>query len=148
MTRLDSAWQAALAAEHQAAFGYTLLGPQVTGADQQRAITCSNAHESLRDATSVAIAAAGLTPVPPLADYPALYPVTDAAAARELAVRLEDDCAVAWRYLYLQAASTTGVRATSLRGSAQQALTGSAVRAAQWRASTTPTHATTAFPGV
>ena len=53
-----------------------------------------------------AIAAAGLVPVPPRADYPALYPVTGAAAARALAVRLENACAAAWRFLYLQAAST------------------------------------------
>jgi Domain of unknown function (DUF4439) len=145
--KLDSAWQAALAAEHQAAFGYSLLGPQLSGADQQRAINCSNAHESLRNGTSLAIAAAGLTPVPPQADYPALYPVANAAAAAELAVRLEDDCAVAWRFLYLQAASTTGTRATALRSSAQQALIASAVRGAQWRVTATPAHPTMAFPG-
>jgi hypothetical protein len=51
-------------------------------------------------------AAAGLVPVAPEADYPALYPVSDAAAARALAARVEDDCAGAWRYLYAQAATT------------------------------------------
>lgn len=143
---LDAAWQAALAAEHQAVFGYALLGPQLTGADQQLAVSCSNAHESLRDSTSAAIAAARLTPVPPQADYPALYPVPDAAAARALAVRLEDAGATAWRYLYLRAASA-GTRAHALRAAAQQQLTASAVRAARWRAIATPDHATTPFPG-
>jgi hypothetical protein len=141
MSPLRSAWQAALAAEQQAVFGYGLLGPRLAAADRQLAVTCSDAHETLRDRTEAALAAAGLTPAPPLADYPALYPVPDAAAARALAVRLEDGCAAAWRYLYLQAASTPGARAERLRPAAQAALTASAVRAAQWR------RATVAFPG-
>lgn len=148
MTALDTAWQAALAAEHQAVFGYALLGPHLSGAQQQLAVSCSDAHETLRDTTTDAIAATGRTPVPTQADYPALYPVRDAAAARRLAIRLEDDCASGWRYLYLQAASSTGARSTTLRASAQHALTASAVRATRWRALADPTHATTPFPGI
>jgi uncharacterized protein DUF4439 len=144
---LRAAWQAALAREHEAMFGYSLLGPQLSGADQQLAVACSNAHESLRDATSAAIAALGLTPVAPLADYPTLYPVPDARAARTLAVRLEDASASAWRYLYLRAASTTAPQARALRASAQRALTASAVRASRWRAIVTPARATIPFPG-
>jgi hypothetical protein len=148
MTALDTAWQGALAAEHQAVFGYALLGPYLSGAQQQLAVSCSDAHETLRDATTDAIAAAGRTPVPTRADYPALYPVRDAAAARRLAIRLEDDCASGWRYVYLRAASSAGARSTTLRASAQQALTASAVRATRWRALADPAHATTPFPGV
>jgi hypothetical protein len=148
VTALDVAWQAALAAEQQAAFGYSLLGPRLTGTDQQLAVACSNAHEALRDATAAGITGAGLRPVPPEADYPALYPVDDAAAAHTLAVRLENACAASWRVLYLRAASTTGTRARSLRAAAQQSLTASAVRATRWRAITTPGRATTAFPGI
>jgi hypothetical protein len=148
MTALDTAWQAALAAEQQAAFGYSLLGPRLSGPDQQLAVSCSDDHETRRDATAAAIAGAQLRPVAPKADYPALYPVADAAAARALAVRLEDDCAVAWRYLYLRAASATGARARALRATAQEALTASAVRATRWRALSTPGKATTAFPGI
>ena len=112
-----------------------------------------------------AISAAGHVPVAPQADYPQLYPVRGAADALALAVRLEDGCAAAWRYLYLQAATpapgtptpgtpTPGTptpgRPTpgSLRATAQDALTASAVRATQWRAITTPTSATVAFPGI
>jgi hypothetical protein len=144
---LGKAWQAALAAEHQAAFGYGLLGPQLTGADQQLAVACSNAHEALRDATEQALAAADVIPVPPEADYPQLYPVVDAASARKLAATLEDDCAAAWRYLYARAASTAKPPA-GLRTSAQSALTASAVRGTRWRYRTDPAHATTPFPGV
>lgn len=147
MTALDDAWQSALAAEHEAVFGYGLLGPQLASGQQQLAVTCSNAHEALRDATSEALAAAGLVPVQPAADYPALYPVTGASAARALAIRLEDGCAAAWRYLYLRAASSSDPTARALRGTAQAALIASAVRAAQWRTLVTPDHPTVAFPG-
>jgi Domain of unknown function (DUF4439) len=158
VSALVNAWQAVLAAEHQAVFGYAVAGPHLRGADLQLAVTCSDAHETLRDRTAAALDAAGLTPVAPLADYPALYPVTDAGAARRLGVRLEDDCAAAWRYLYAaavtaasgsaspSAAATT--RARSLRGSAQAALTASAVRATRWRALVNPARPTSAFPGI
>ena len=102
---VQRAWQAALAAEHQAAFGYPLLGPQLSGADRELARRCQDEHESLRNATSARLAAAGLDPVAPLGDYPALYPVVGVRAARALAVRLEDECATAWRYLYAAAAA-------------------------------------------
>ena len=144
---VGAAWQAALAAEHQAVFGYALLGPQLGTGDQQLAVSCSDAHEALRDATEAAISASGLRPAPPEADYPALYPVPDAAHARTLAVRLEAACAAAWRYLYLQAASAPGPAAHALRRAAQDALTASAVRTVRWRAIVDPQHVTVAFPG-
>lgn len=145
MTALESAWQGALAAEHEALFGYRLIGPRL--ASTELAVACEAAHEALRDATAQAIAAAGLNPVPPASDYPRLYPVPNAKAAQEVAVRVEDDCASAWRYLYLVAASTSGADAQQLRGTAQDALTASAVRAVRWRVRMTPKHATRPFPG-
>lgn len=145
MTALDSAWQAALAAEQEAVFAYGLLGPRL--ASTELADASLAAHETLRDATTDAIARAGLEPVPPASDYPSLYPVPDAAAARAVAARVEDGCATAWRYLYLVAASTPGAQARGLRGTAQEALTASAVRAMQWRARVNPGHATRPFPG-
>ena len=148
MSKLTSAWQAALVAEHEAVFGYALLGPRLTGSQQQLAVACSNAHESLRGSTEVAMTRAGLTPVPPQADYPALYPVTDAAGARRLAARLEQTCASAWRFLYAQAAANRGHAADERRAEAQAALTASAVRATRWRLLIDPKDATTAFPGI
>jgi hypothetical protein len=145
MTELDTAWQGALAAEHEAVFAYGLLGPRLTSTEL--AVACADAHETLRDATTEAIASAGLVPVPPASDYPQLYPVPDADAARTLAVRVEDNCATTWRYLYLVAASTSGVDARRLRSTAQDALTASAVRAVRWRMQLTPKDATRPFPG-
>jgi len=137
-----AAWQAALAAEQRAVFGYGLLGPRA-GSDAALAAECSAAHEGLRDATAAALATAGHTPVAPQADYPALYPVADPTAARRLALRLEDDCAAAWRYLYLRASTSAALRRT-----AQQNLTASAVRGVRWRRLVTPDHPSTPFPGL
>lgn len=144
MSGVNTAWQAALAAEHEAVFGYALLGVHLRGAQQRLAVSCSDAHEALRDATESAISEAGLRPVPPQADYPQLYPVPDAPAARALAVRLEDGCAAAWRYLFAQAALA---HATARLGPAQDALTASAVRAVQWRRSS-GVAASRPFPGL
>lgn len=136
-----TAWQAALAAEQQAVFGYGLLGPRLAEpADADLARRCTAEHEALRDATAAALAASGRTPVAPAADYPALYPVPDARAARRTAVRLEQDAAAAWRALYAAAAVDPG--AAGLRATAQAALTAAAVRAVRWRGRSV------AFPGI
>jgi hypothetical protein len=149
MSALIDAWQAALAAEQRAAFGYGLLGARLRGSARLGlAVRCSDEHEALRDSTALRIASAGLTPVAPAADYPELYPVSTAAQAVALAPRLEDYCAAAWRYLYAVAASTRGSRAATLRADAQTALTDSAVRAVRWRALTDPSAATVPFPGL
>jgi hypothetical protein len=146
MSAVEDAWQAALAAEHQAAFGYPLLGPQLPDDQQDLARTCQAAHEALRDTTAARIAAAGLTPVAPLGDYAGLYPVNGASAARALAVRLETACAAAWRFLYATAAAQ--VPPSDARAPAQQALTASAVRATRWRLAAGTSPATVAFPGI
>ena len=143
MTALTDAWQAALRAEQQAAFGYALLGPRLPSAQQALARTCQASHESVRDRTADAIAATGATPAAPAGDYPALYP--RASVPRALAAQLEDDCAAAWRYLYAQAAAGTG--SDVIRKQAQAELIASAVRATQWRKHANPKQAVQAFPG-
>lgn len=148
MSQLEAAWQAALGAEHQAVFGYALAGARLSGSDRALAMSCSDAHATIRDAMESAIAMAGLIPATPEADYSALYPVPDAPAARRLAVRLEDACAQAWRYLYARTVAATGSRARTLRAQAQQQLIGSAVRATKWRELVDPARATTPFPGI
>lgn len=142
---IADAWQAALASEHQAAFGYALLGPRLTGSGLALAVTCSNEHEALRDRTAATLAADGLTPVQSRADYPDLYPVRSAPAARALAIRLEDDCAASWRYLFAVAARSS---ATAILDHAQDALTASAVRATRWQVASGSSRPTTAFPGL
>jgi hypothetical protein len=144
MTDHMAAWQGALAAEQQAAFGYPVLGPKLTTRDQTLARTCQAEHERLRDETAAAIAAAGGTPRPPQADYPALYPL--AADPRGLAATLEDDCAAAWRAFFAALATPDGPAA--LRRQAQDVLTASAVRATRWRMRAHVAKPVTAFPGI
>ena len=143
-TPVIDAWQAALAAEQQAAFGYALLGPRLPASQQQIARSAQAAHEATRDATAVAIAHSGTAPHAPAGDYPALYPRAD--APRTLAADLEDDCAAAWRYLYAEAATVK--TDTALRAEAQAALTASAVRATRWRKLSGAPRAVQPFPGV
>lgn len=150
MTAVDDALQAALAAEHEAVFGYGLLGPRLaTQAQRDLAVRYQSAHEQVRDATAAALVAAGVVPIANAPDYPALYPVSDPAAALALAVRLETSAAAAWRYVYAAAAAGVGPRtAPSVRTVAQDALTASAVRLTRWRivqGSRTPT---VPFPGI
>lgn len=139
---LVSAWQAALSAEHQAVYGYALLGPQLDPDERRAARDFAAAHAALRDATAGALAAAHQTPRAAEADYPGLYPVHGALAARHLATRLETEAAVAWRYLYAVAADDSGATAGAVRSAAQAALTDSAVRATHWRGAPVP------FPGI
>jgi hypothetical protein len=153
MTTLSDAWQAALAAEQRAAFGYALLGPRLDVTHQGLARDCQAAHEDTRDATADALAAAGLTPAAPHGDYPALYPA--AQHPNVLAATLEDDCAAAWRFTYAQAAvaSKSGApdplsgNALTVRKQAQGALTASAVRATRWRVLAHAVRPVVAFPG-
>jgi uncharacterized protein DUF4439 len=143
MDALELAWQAALVAEQRAVFGYGLLGPRLSDvADRAAARTDQVAHVTVEAQTAATVTAAGQQPAEPAADYPDLYPVRDATAARALALRLEEQSAAAWRYLYATAASTTNPSAATARRQAQANLIGSAIRAMRWRGRPVP------FPGI
>ena len=161
MTDLGDAWQSALAAEQRARFGYGLLGPRLGGAAAGSARTAQAAHEQLIADTGTAMAAAGITPAAPAADYPDLYPVDSAGAAVRLALRLEEGAAAAWRFAYATAAGTESVSvphssgaaapaepARSVRTLAQRALIDSAVRATQWRLTGHLGTPSIPFPGI
>ena len=136
-----AAWQDALAAEQQAAFGYALLGPHLPASRQDLARSCQALHEQLRDDTADSIAAAGATPRAAQGDYPALYGV----APTQLTAQLEDACAAGWRFFYAALAESGG--AAALRRTAQRGLTDSAVRATRWRVIAGTAHPVLAFPG-
>lgn len=149
MSALTDAWQQALGTEQQAAFGYALAGPRLAAdSGSELARTCQDAHEALRELATTAVTAARGTPVPPAADYPSLYPVPDARTAQRLAIRLEQDAATSWRYVYTVAAAATGADAVAARTAAQAALIASAVRGTRWRLLVDPARATVAFPGI
>jgi Domain of unknown function (DUF4439) len=141
------AWQAALAAEHAAVFGYGSLGPHLppTRADQARIFERS--HRGLRDTVIDQMGAVGIDPVAARADYPVPFALTTGPRADRYAQRLEEGCAAAWRFVVASAAEQPQPF-TELRGFAVGALTASAVRAMQWRELLTPATPTVAFPGV
>lgn len=144
MTALVDAWQAALAAEQRAAFGYTVLGPRLPAGRQHLARVCQSEHEGTRNAVTEALTAQGDTPQAPAGDYPDLYPL--AQHPQKLAASLEDDCAAAWRYLFLVASDIAATGA--LRREAQSQLTACAIRAVRWREPLGPKLAVQAFPGM
>jgi hypothetical protein len=147
VSAVDDAWQAALATEHEAVFGYGVLGPRLNSGElRSLARACQDAHASLRDSTTAAMAAAGRTPVAAQADYPSVYAATSAPTALRVAVALEVAAAAAWRYLYAQAASDPSRE--TLRAPAQAALTSAAVRATRWRVGAGEVSATVPFPGI
>jgi hypothetical protein len=160
LTALDDAvgdaWQRALAAEQRAVFGYGLLGPHLSGADETAlARRCQAEHETVEDHTAAAMSDVGRTPAAAAVDYPDLYPVSDARSARALAIRLEQEAATAWRFLYAVTASVAQVAdrepqapPAGLRAAAQQALTASAVRGTRWRVAAGTPAPTVAFPGL
>jgi uncharacterized protein DUF4439 len=144
VTALVDAWQAALAAEQRAAFGYTVLGPRLPAGRQHLAGVCQSQHETMRNAVTEELTARGDTPQAPAGDYPDLYPL--AAHPQKLAASLEDECAAAWRYLF---AVASDVAATGeLRREAQAELTACAIRAVRWRSHLGPKLAVQAFPGM
>jgi hypothetical protein len=155
MNPFIDAWQAALIAEHQAVFGYGLLGPRLAAGDRARAAAAQAAHEAARDAVEAAMTALGIIPTQPAPDYPQLHPANTPEQARALAIRLEEDCATAWRVLYLAAAVDPAAAAKAKlpdapqrRHEAQAGLTAAAVAAAAWRKLAGVVPASRTFPGV
>lgn len=144
MSSLVDAWQAALAAEHAAVAGYDVAGPHMDDAEAATARADQQAHRTLRDATSAALAAAGHAPMPARPDYPLPFAVTNAATARQFALNLESASAAAWRYVI----AVAGAADRTVRSDAQAALTASAVRAVQWRSLVDPAKPTVPFPGI
>lgn len=117
----------ALSAEHSAIFGFGVLAAFVDPAHSGTVATDTAAHRARRDATIDALVAAGVEPPVAAAGYTVPFPVTDAPSAAQLAVQIENDTAVAWRSVVERA------RSESVRSSAVDALTDTALRAARWR---------------
>jgi hypothetical protein len=131
--------QSALDGEHAAIYGYGALGGRLGKSDRSSALTAQEVHRDRRDALAESITVRGGQPHASEARYELPIAVTDPNSARQLAARLEDDCAGQWR----QALSTVqpGDRDPALR-----ALTHCAVTAAKWRPGSAA--ANPAFPGV
>ncbi|MEU6311606.1 ferritin-like domain-containing protein [Streptomyces sp. NPDC047014] len=130
-----AAAQAALAAEHAAAYAYGVIGARSTGPRATEAREAYGVHLARRDALVRTVRELGGAPRPSEAAYTLPFPVRTPADAERLAAVVEDRVAGAYSDL---------VRAAEgpLRREAADALTAAAVRAARWRG------VGVAFPGL
>lgn len=127
--RTASALASALAAEHQAVYGYGLVGARLVGRPRRLALVALDAHETRRDEIAALISSTGRTPAAAAPAYVAPFPISRPIDALRLAARLESSVAgSAWD---LAAAAGAGSAARRL---AVAALTDAAARGSQWRA--------------
>lgn len=119
------ALQAALRREHAAIYGYGVIGAHLTGDQAEAAMRDLAAHQAARDRLQRWIRSRHETPPGAEAEYPLPFEVTDAAAARKLAARIERG--VAGAYLAVVAAGSGDLR----RDAAVQ-VRHCAVRQARW----------------
>lgn len=131
----------ALRAEHAAVFAYGIVAAYSNPARSTQVAADTAAHRARRDATIDALSAANVIAPGAEPGYTLPFPVTDPTTALQLAVQVEADTAVAWRSVIERAQSEP------TRASAVDALTESAVRAANWRAVLGVAPPTVAFPG-
>lgn len=133
--RALTAAQAALAAEHAAAYGYGVIGARAAAARANEAREAFGGHLARRDALTRTVRELGGSPRPSEAAYALPFAVRTPADAERLAAEIEDRVAGAYSDL---------VRAAEgpLRREAADALSAAAVRAARWRGGGV------AFPGL
>lgn len=131
----------AVAAEHAAIYGYGLVSAHVMPDDNELVSQSLAEHRDRREA-AVALLTERSVPVPlPAVGYTLPMVVNSPANAAKLAVRMESDCAVAWRAVLEQSDSDTD------RAFGTTALTQCAVTAARWRVVLGAWPVTEAFPG-
>jgi hypothetical protein len=130
----------ALAAEYAAIYAYGVIGAHLDGDLAEAARGAEAAHQRLRDALVVTLAAAGVEPPDPAAGYELPFGVTGDEDALRLAVLVEERVAAVWRAALPETAGTA-------RADALDALVGAAVRATRWRMAAQVTPPTVPFPG-
>ncbi|MFD1814207.1 ferritin-like domain-containing protein [Rhodococcus gannanensis] len=131
----------ALKAEHAAIFAYGVVAAYSNPSRAGQIAADTAAHRARRDATVDALRAASVTAPPTEPGYVVPFPVADPTSAIQLAVEVEEDTATAWLSVIERAQSE------ATRSAAVDALTESAVRAANWRDVLGVAPPTVAFPG-
>lgn len=137
----DGALFDALATEHGIIYGYGLVSAHSTVEENDLVATAMAEHRARREAGIEMLNARSVTPPLPAAGYQLPSQVTDPTDAANLAVRMEQDAAVAWRAV-LEQATTSADRAFAVT-----ALTQAAVTAADWSQVLDVWPVTVAFPG-
>jgi Domain of unknown function (DUF4439) len=131
----------AVAAEHATIYGYGLVSAH-SAPDVNDLVSAAMAeHRDRREAAISMLAARSVDPPLPAAGYQMPIEVNNPIDAANLAVRMEQDTAVAWRAVLEQETDAQG------RAFAVTALTQCAITAARWRRVLGVSPITVAFPG-
>ncbi len=137
----EAAWYDAVAAEHAAIYGYGVVSAHVMPEDNELVSQSVAEHRDRREAALKILAERSAKAPLPAPGYQLPLVVGAQKTAAKLAVRMETDCAVAWRAVLEQSDSDQD------REFATKALTQCAVRAARWRRVLGAWPTTEAFPG-
>lgn len=131
----------AVATEHGVIYGYGVVSAHSTPDDNALVADAMAEHRERRE-RAIAMLTTRSAPVPvPAVGYQLPLEVSDPTQAAQLAVRMEEDAAVAWRAVLEQATTSED------RTFAVTALTGCAVLAARWSQVLGAAPVTLAFPG-
>ncbi|BBY60104.1 ferritin-like domain-containing protein [Mycolicibacterium sarraceniae] len=131
----------AVAAEHAAIYGYGIVSAH-SSPDENDLVSAELAEHRERREAAIAMLTGRAAKAPlPAAGYQLPIPVDNPSDAASLAVRMENDCAVAWRAALEHASSDQD------REFAVTALTEAAVAAARWKQVQGIEPVTVAFPG-
>lgn len=131
----------AVAAEHAAIYGYGIVSAHSSPDENYLVSQALAQHRQRRELAVDMLKSASVTPPLPAAGYQLPFTVASPADAANLAVRMENDCAVAWRAVVEQATSEQD------RAFGVTALTECAVTAARWKQVLGAWPVTVAFPG-
>ena len=132
---------AALTTEHAVIYGYGIVSAHCQPDVNNLVTSALNQHRQRRDQVIAMLASRSVTAPVAAAGYQLPMPVNNATDAARLAVRMENDTAVAWRAVVEQAKDPDD------RRFGVTALSQSAVLAARWKQALGDWPITTAFPG-
>jgi Domain of unknown function (DUF4439) len=131
----------AIATEHATIYGYGLVSAHSTPDVNDLVSAALSEHRDRREAAIAMLAARSVEPPLPAAGYDLPMAVDNPTNAANLAVRMEEDAAVAWRAALEQSTDEHD------RAFAVTALTQCAVAAARWSRVLGVWPITVAFPG-
>lgn len=131
----------AIATEHATIYGYGVVSAHSVPEVNYLVSSAIAEHRARREAAIALAQQQGIDAAVPAAGYQMPLEVDDPTDATNLAVRMEEDAAVAWRAVVEQATEQ------SVRAFGVTALTECAVTAARWRVIREDRAVTVAFPG-
>ncbi|KUI42460.1 hypothetical protein AU197_15315 [Mycobacterium sp. IS-1590] len=137
----DGALYDAIATEHATIYGYGVVSARSAPEDNTLVAKSMAEHRERREAGLQMLEDRSVAGPLPAAGYQLPMEVKTPADAARLAVRMEEDAAVAWRAVVEQATSEQE------RAFGVEALTQCAVRAARWSRLLGTTPVTVPFPG-